>query len=222
MVMPAETAPKKEATPAASATTKAKAFTEEEVQARISAATSTTQKQLNLEKSRADTAARQAEELQQNVDRLTSRVQVLTKASEFAGDAEVFADWKEAEEARVLQTQRELGRRAMDVTRSELALAHGVPKEVLMGATSEAEMYRLTLEYHQANPSTSTIAETPHESSPATTEPSVAEAPPPTPQIDRGGAGNVGGAPPAKGKEGILAGLRENAEWASFLDKLPE
>jgi hypothetical protein len=114
-------------------------FTEEEVQRRISAATSTLQKQADLSTKQALAASANAEELQRSNDRLSSRVEVFQKAEAFGDDAREFADWKASEETRIAEATRGLGRRAMDVTRSELSLQYGVPKEILLGATTDSE-----------------------------------------------------------------------------------
>ena len=198
-------------------------FSEAEVTARIAAATSTTQSQLAISLRELETSNSRTQELDAENTRLTARNTTLQKTTTFADDADAFSSWMAGEEQRIKEVKAGLGTRAMEVTRAEMANTYAVPKALLLGATTETDMFRIALEYSRDNPAVSAAAATPSVVASVMPDP-AAVAPPvtPTPAIDRGGAGNVGGGQPAKGTEKIGLGLRDDPAWAAFWNRYPD
>lgn len=169
---------------------------------RVKAATSTTHKQLDLTKKELEALRAERDDLETKFSSLNSEVETYKKASSF-DDTESFAKWQAERRQEIEQAQKELGRKAMDITRAELAAQYNVPRDLLSSARTEAEMYRRVLEFTKEAPS----------DSPNDTPP-----PPPQPKPNVGGAGNPTPRTDAKGVAKIGQGLSEDPAWNAFFD----
>ncbi len=205
-----------------------KTFTEEQVQQRVTAATTTLQKSLDLSNKARDEAIKGKDDFERQLTQANSTIGTLKKAGEFAEDAEAFADYKTKEEAKLDVVRHEHNKRAFDLTTAEVAGEYGVPKEALLGASTVDEVLRRAMEHMHANPPT--VADPADPSSPAdpgaaTPVPAGDPAPPAaeTPQVDRGGAGNAGvGTPKQSGIEKIEEAIWEQPGWDTFRESLPD
>lgn len=212
-------------------------FTEAEVQARVSAATSTVQKALTAAEQRAglfEKRAVVAEETKVTSDRaLTSsqrEVAVLKKAESLGEDPIAWSQWMAGEEARLETARSDVGRAQLHAEATRLANQTGMPEATLLTARTGAEMYQMALDFSIANPPQPPAPDAPAAANPpaadvaapAPDKPAV-PADAPTSQPDRGGAGNAGASPSEKHGTALIAeGLRENPAFKAFFDQYPD